>query len=143
MANSGATLTYAELEARSNQAAQLYRTCGLRRGDTLAIFLENHLDYLPLCWGAQRSGLIFNAAFDADKLSYDADYQNEQAHSGQFQKHLSDVEGIIAKHFKGQELIEVGCGKGYFLELLKGLGYSITGIDPAYEGENADVRNTP
>jgi SAM-dependent methyltransferase len=87
----------------------------------------------------ERSGLIFNAAFDADKLSYDADYQNEQAHSGQFQKHLSDVEGIIARHFKGQELIEVGCGKGYFLELLKGLGYSITGIDPAYEGDNADV----
>lgn len=91
----------------------------------------------------ERSGLIFNAAFDADKLSYDADYQNEQAHSGQFQKHLSDVEGIIAKHFKGQELIEVGCGKGYFLELLKGLGYSITGIDPAYEGENADVIKAP
>ena len=91
----------------------------------------------------EKSGLIFNQAFDADKLSYDADYQNEQAHSGQFQKHLSDVEGIIAKHFKGQELIEVGCGKGYFLELLKGLGYSITGIDPAYEGDNADVIKAP
>lgn len=91
----------------------------------------------------ERSGLIFNAAFDADKLSYDADYQNEQAHSGQFQQHLRDVEGIIAKHFKGQELIEVGCGKGYFLELLKGLGYSITGIDPAYEGDNADVIKAP
>ena len=91
----------------------------------------------------ERSGLIFNAAFDANKLSYDADYQNEQAHSGQFQKHLSDVEGIIAKHFKGRELIEVGCGKGYFLELLKGLGYSITGIDPAYEGDNADVIKAP
>lgn len=91
----------------------------------------------------ELSGLIFNQAFDADKLSYDADYQNEQAHSGQFQKHLSDVEGIIARHFKGQELIEVGCGKGYFLELLKGLGYAITGIDPAYEGSNADVIKAP
>lgn len=91
----------------------------------------------------EQSGLIFNQAFDADKLSYDADYQNEQAHSVQFQKHLSDVEGIIARHFKGQELIEVGCGKGYFLELLKGLGYAITGIDPAYEGDNADVIKAP
>lgn len=91
----------------------------------------------------EKSGLIFNQAFDADKLSYDADYQNEQAHSGQFQKHLSDVEGIIARRFKGQELIEVGCGKGYFLELLKGLGYAITGIDPAYEGNNADVIKAP
>jgi len=91
----------------------------------------------------ERSGLVFNAAFDADKLSYDADYQNEQAHSGQFQQHLRDVEGIIGKHFKGRELIEVGCGKGYFLELLKSLGYSITGIDPAYEGENPEVIKAP
>ncbi|MGH8330084.1 MAG: methyltransferase, partial [Pseudomonas fluorescens] len=28
-----------------------------------------------------QSGLIFNKAFDASKLSYDVDYQNEQAHS--------------------------------------------------------------
>jgi long-chain acyl-CoA synthetase len=59
MANSGAALTYAGLEARSNQAAHLYRACGLKRGDVIAIFLENCLDYLPLCWGAQRAGLIF------------------------------------------------------------------------------------
>ncbi|MBC3362535.1 class I SAM-dependent methyltransferase [Pseudomonas sp. SWRI154] len=89
------------------------------------------------------SGLIFNQAFDADKLSYDSDYQNEQAHSGQFQKHLADVESIIARHFNGQELIEVGCGKGYFLELLKERGYAITGIDPAYEGDSVDVIKAP
>ena len=89
------------------------------------------------------SGLVFNQAFDADKLCYDSDYQNEQAHSGQFQRHLADVEGIIARHFSGQELIEVGCGKGYFLELLKERGYAITGIDPAYEGDNADVIKAP
>lgn len=85
------------------------------------------------------TGLIFNQDFDANKLSYDSDYQNEQAHSTEFKKHLSDVEGIISRHFKGQSLIEVGCGKGYFLELLQGLGYTITGIDPAYEGNNPDV----
>lgn len=89
------------------------------------------------------SGLIYNQAFDADKLSYDSDYQNEQAHSGQFQRHLNDVEGVIARHFKGRSLIEVGCGKGYFLELLRNLGYAITGIDPAYEGTNADVIKAP
>lgn len=89
------------------------------------------------------SGLIFNQAFDADKLSYDRDYQNEQAYSAQFQQHLADVEGIIARHFKGQQLIEVGCGKGYFLELLRDKGYAITGIDPAYEGDNAEVIKAP
>ncbi|WP_430442670.1 MAG: class I SAM-dependent methyltransferase [Pseudomonas piscis] len=90
-----------------------------------------------------ESGLIYNQAFDADKLSYDSDYQNEQAHSGQFQQHLMDVEGIVARHFKDRQLIEVGCGKGYFLELLRGLGYSITGIDPAYEGDNPQVIKAP
>jgi len=90
-----------------------------------------------------RTGLVFNDAFDADKLSYDSDYQNEQAHSAQFQRHLDDVEAIVARHFKGRSLIEVGCGKGWFLELLRERGYAVTGIDPAYEGDNADVVKAP
>lgn len=69
MANSGQTLSYAGLEARANQAAQLYRACGLERGDGIAIFLENCLDYLPLCWGAQRAGLIFTCI--STKLTVD------------------------------------------------------------------------
>ncbi|MFD2643337.1 class I SAM-dependent methyltransferase [Pseudomonas japonica] len=90
-----------------------------------------------------RTGLVFNDAFDADKLNYDSDYQNEQAHSAQFQRHLNDVEAIVARHFTGRSLIEVGCGKGYFLELLRERGYAVTGIDPAYEGDNADVIKAP
>ena len=31
---------------------------GLQRGNTVAFLLENSLEYLPLCWGAQRAGLI-------------------------------------------------------------------------------------
>ncbi|MDQ3228543.1 MAG: class I SAM-dependent methyltransferase [Pseudomonadota bacterium] len=87
----------------------------------------------------ERTGLIFNAAFDASLLRYDVEYQNEQACSPAFQRHLEDVAAIITRHCKGQRLIEVGCGKGYFLELLRSLGFDITGIDPAYEGGNPDV----
>lgn len=61
MAGSGATLTYDELEARSNRVAQLLRAQGLKRGDTIVIWLDNSLDYFPLCWGAQRSGLVYVA----------------------------------------------------------------------------------
>ncbi len=85
------------------------------------------------------TGLVFNAAFDASLLEYDSDYQNEQACSAIFQRHLGDVEKIIRRHFEGKALIEVGCGKGYFLEHLSSLGYQITGIDPAYEGDNPRV----
>lgn len=86
-----------------------------------------------------ETGLIFNAAFDPTLLKYDADYQNEQAYSAVFQKHLDDVTEIIQKYFYGKTLIEVGCGKGYFLEHLRKAGYQIIGMDPAYEGANPNI----
>ena len=86
-----------------------------------------------------QTGLIANAAFDPSLLRYDRHYQNEQACSTVFKRHLDTVTEIVARHFRDQRLIEVGCGKGYFLEHLRGLGYAITGIDPAYEGDNPDV----
>lgn len=86
-----------------------------------------------------ETGLIFNADFDASLLEYDADYQNEQACSNVFQRHLEDVRVIIQRYFYGKSLIEVGCGKGFFLEYLHEAGYDITGIDPAYEGSNPRV----
>jgi len=59
MAGSGETLTYHALEARTNQGAQLLRALGLRTGDVVAIFMENNIRYLEVCWAAQRSGLYY------------------------------------------------------------------------------------
>jgi fatty-acyl-CoA synthase len=50
-------ITYAELDARSNRLAQLLWAEGLRRGDHVAVFLENHLRYFEIAWAAFRSGL--------------------------------------------------------------------------------------
>lgn len=61
LADTGEALSYAEMEARSNRAAQFFRAKGLRRGDCVAFLLDNSIDFLPLCWGAQRSGLIYVA----------------------------------------------------------------------------------
>ncbi|WP_310498407.1 AMP-binding protein [Sandarakinorhabdus sp.] len=61
MAGTGETLSYAGLEARSNQVAHLLRQLGLARGDTIAVMMHNHIDFLPICWGAQRAGLIYVA----------------------------------------------------------------------------------
>lgn len=85
------------------------------------------------------TGLIFNSAFDPDRLKYDQNYQNEQACSSVFKTHLEAVTTVIRRHFHGCRLIEVGCGKGFFLEHLQAQGFAITGIDPAYEGNNASV----
>jgi acyl-CoA synthetase (AMP-forming)/AMP-acid ligase II len=61
MAESGLTVTYAELERTSNQGAHLFRSLGLERGDHIAILLENHPRFLQICWAAQRAGLYYTA----------------------------------------------------------------------------------
>ena len=91
----------------------------------------------------RTTGLIFNSAFDPGLLSYDADYQNEQACSSVFKSHLDEVLAIIRRHFGTPSLIEVGCGKGYFLGHLRAAGYQATGIDPAYEGDSPHVIKAP
>jgi long-chain acyl-CoA synthetase len=49
MAESGETVTYRELEARSNQLAHLLRAVGLKRFDHDSIFMENHARYVEYC----------------------------------------------------------------------------------------------
>jgi len=73
MAGSGDTLTYAQLEAESNRIAHLLRGLGLVRGDTIAILMHNEIDFLPICWAAQRAGLVYVAMstkLTADEAGY-------------------------------------------------------------------------
>ena len=59
MAYSGETVTYGELDARSNQGARMFRSLGLATGDAIALFIDNHPRYYEILWAAQRSGLRF------------------------------------------------------------------------------------
>ena len=59
MAGSGETITFAELDKRSNQVAQLLRARGVKIGDTVALCMENHPWFLCLTWGFQRAGLHY------------------------------------------------------------------------------------
>jgi acyl-CoA synthetase (AMP-forming)/AMP-acid ligase II len=61
MAGSGATVTYAELNARSAQLAHLLQERGMRPGDVIAIMAENHVRYFEVYWAALRSGLYLTA----------------------------------------------------------------------------------
>ena len=61
MARSGESVTYRQLEDRSNQGAQLLRTIGLRRGDVVALMLDNSARFFEICFAAQRSGLFYTA----------------------------------------------------------------------------------
>jgi long-chain acyl-CoA synthetase len=59
MAYSGETVSYRQLDERSNQGAHLFRSLGLAAGDAVAFFIDNHPRYYELIWAAQRSGLRF------------------------------------------------------------------------------------
>ncbi len=59
MASTGESLTYRQLEDRSNQGAQLFRKLGLKVGDCVALFMENNIRFLEICWAAQRAGLYY------------------------------------------------------------------------------------
>ena len=73
MATSGQTVTYKQLDERSNQLAQLLRDAGLRRGDHMALFMENHPRFLEVVWAALRSGLYItaiNSHLTAEEVAY-------------------------------------------------------------------------
>ena len=73
MAGSGEVVTYKELDDRSAQFAQLMWDAGLRPGDHVAIFADNHPRYFEAYWGAIRSGLYFttvNRYLTAEEAAY-------------------------------------------------------------------------
>ena len=73
MASTGVTVTYGQLEDRSNQGAQLFRARGLKPGDAIAIYMENNDRFFEICWAAQRSGLYFtciSSRLTAEEVDY-------------------------------------------------------------------------
>lgn len=86
-----------------------------------------------------ETGLVYNAAFRPELMVYDAHYQNEQALSRVFHQHLESVAEIVGRTIGLDGLVEIGCGKGYFLEMLLDQGFDVSGFDPTYEGINPRV----
>ena len=73
MAGTGETITYGELEARSNRLAHLLRARGLGRLDHYAIYMENNARYVECCAAGERAGLYYtciNSFLTPDELAY-------------------------------------------------------------------------
>ena len=73
MADTGETITYGELDARSNRLAHLLRRRGLRRLDHYSIYMENHARYVECCAAGQRAGLYYtcvNSFLTVEELAY-------------------------------------------------------------------------
>jgi long-chain acyl-CoA synthetase len=76
MAGSGEALTFAEFETNANRLAHLYREAGLRRGDHVAFFVENHIRFFETMAAAERAGLYYtciNSYLTPEEVAYIVD----------------------------------------------------------------------
>ncbi|MDA9096042.1 AMP-binding protein, partial [Porticoccaceae bacterium] len=61
MVTSGETVSYKQLNDRSRQTSQLFRSLGLQVGDHIALYMENNARFLEICIAAARSGIFYTA----------------------------------------------------------------------------------
>jgi hypothetical protein len=81
---------------------------------------------------------VYNTAFEASRLEYSDRYDPTQAFSPTFnQWHRELAQRLIDRYgLRDKKIIEIGCGKGEFLNLLCEMGGNHgTGFDPAYVPE--------
>jgi acyl-CoA synthetase (AMP-forming)/AMP-acid ligase II len=117
MGASGEMVTYRELDERSNQGAQLFRSLGLKTGDHIGMMLENNRQFLEILWAAQRSGLIFTPISTHLKKSETA-YILQNCGAKLFI-------GSLALSAVAEELLAESTGVDYF--------YMVGGIKPGFE----------
>ena len=124
---SGEQTTWRELNDRSNQLAQLLHSKGLRRGDHIAMFMENDIRFYDVVWAALRSGLYLttvNRYLTGEEAGYIVD--NCEAKALISSAYLADTAKEILPHapncvtnlvVRGQGDPEVAGFEDYFTAL--------------------------
>ncbi len=85
-------------------------------------------------------GHIFNRAFDPVLVEYSQKYENSLHFSPYFEAYAQDLaRSLVDKHaLAGKQILEIGCGKGEFLNFICGLaGSRGVGFDPSHVAESA------
>ena len=88
---------------------------------------------LEFCEGC---GFIWNSRFDPARLEYSRRYDNALEFSPVFRQYAEELSRrlIDTYEIRNQRVVEIGCGKGYFLTLLCEQGNNRgVGFDPSYD----------
>ncbi len=59
LVSGGKNITYGQLDAEANRAAHAFLDSGVKRGDRVAILLENGIEVAIAIFGALKAGAIF------------------------------------------------------------------------------------
>jgi len=84
---------------------------------------------------------VQNVLFEESFVEYDKNYQNDQSSSSVFYEHMLEVYSILKSHFKsGSKLVEIGCGKGTFLNIVcDDAHFNYEGYDTVYDGNDPNI----
>lgn len=80
-------------------------------------------------------GFVFNTLFDLAMVDYASTTEESQHFSGTFNRFARDLVAEIASFhdLRGRQTLEIGCGKGDFLqELARQTGTRALGVDPGF-----------
>lgn len=92
----------------------------------------------------KHCGHIFNNGFDQSLMKYDEGYDNTLHYSKKFQEFAEQLVDRLIKEYNitGKTVVDIGCGKGDFLQLIctKGKNNGI-GFDTSYQEERHDKNN--
>jgi len=88
-----------------------------------------------------KNELVQNCKYNSKILTFDESYQNAVL-SPVFINHMNEIYIYLKKHFKKNSvLVEVGCGKGQFLEIVRDDKHFIYfGFDTTYEGADQNIQ---
>lgn len=114
------------LDAIPVQSCILLDTAEEARGFETAGLLLKHCD---------DCGFVFNAIFDLAKVDYASTTEESQHFSGTFNRFAKDLVAEVASLYelKGKHTLEIGCGKGDFLQELNAQTETIgLGVDPGF-----------
>jgi SAM-dependent methyltransferase len=141
--------------APTRPLAHLHSTCRVCGGSSFELFFE--LPAVPvhcnILWPTEEAarcapmgaialalcqycGLVFNAAFQPELVTYDEAYENSLHHSPRFEAYAGSLARDLSDrlHLEGQLVVEVGCGKGEFLRrLCRTAGARGLGVDASYD----------
>ena len=101
----------------------------LKRGDIELVYCDG-------------CGFIFNKAYDPGLCRYDQNYEESQAYSRVFNQFSSELAAhLIETHqLRNKTILEIGCGKGDFLNLICRMGNNRgVGYDPSYVAERSQT----
>ena len=86
----------------------------------------------------EHNGYFTNVEFNENMVKYDDQYESNQHASPLFAKYLLSVKDIIKKT-NSLSTMEIGCGNGYFVDILNKHGIDAFGCDPSYKGNNDKI----